>query len=328
MGLFAASGLVFLAGVIVTGLVWIGLTRLLNHRWPWDAALARGQNPASTLDLTKVALSVVAGVGAAIALTVTYRRQRDLERGRFDERFAAAAAQLGADNAAQRLAGVYAIGALADENPGRRQQCIDLLCAYLRLPYDPAAGLLRTVVSEHSWPVGSATGREQRTYERLPNDRDVRFAIIALMAGHLRPQAKTSWSAYDYDFTGALFDGGDFSGLTFSGRNVSFYGADFSGGRVDFNHATLSGELISFSRTTFSGGEVTFDEAIFSGGQVAATEFPGSPGINFNEATFSGGVLTFGDANLCGRRISFEGAAFTGGRVTRNGSEFSGNFMT
>jgi hypothetical protein len=39
-------------------------------------------------------LTVVAGLGAAVALVVAYRRQRDAELARFDERFAAA--QLGA----------------------------------------------------------------------------------------------------------------------------------------------------------------------------------------------------------------------------------------
>jgi hypothetical protein len=34
-------------------------------------------------------LTVVAGVGGAVALVVAYRRQRDLEQGRFVERFGA-----------------------------------------------------------------------------------------------------------------------------------------------------------------------------------------------------------------------------------------------
>src|SRR4051812_42105216 len=90
--LFSASALVLLIGLAITAAAWIGLTRLLNHQWPWYQHLAHGQKPTSTLDITKVAISVVAGVGAAIALTIAYRRQRDLERSRFDERFAAAAA--------------------------------------------------------------------------------------------------------------------------------------------------------------------------------------------------------------------------------------------
>jgi hypothetical protein len=86
-----------------------------------------------------------------VALVLNYRRQRHLEldeTGRRDqvrlyvERFGAAAAQLGGDQASVRLAGVYAMAALADEWEEQRQQCIDVLCGYLRLPYagDPAVG--------------------------------------------------------------------------------------------------------------------------------------------------------------------------------------------
>lgn len=182
-GLFRSSAAVLIAGLAVTAGIWIGLTRLLRYHWPWDKHLSHGQ-AVSQLDITKVALSVVAGVGAAIALTVTYRRQRDAERSRLDERFAAAAAQLGGLSPAERLAGVYAIATMADETPERRQQCINLLCAYLRLPYDPATGLLSAVVVENTWPAQLVTRREERTYQSLPNDREVRLTIIDVIRTH------------------------------------------------------------------------------------------------------------------------------------------------
>ncbi|MGY2010750.1 hypothetical protein ACW9HC_27535 [Nocardia gipuzkoensis] len=57
------------------------------------------------------------------------------------ERFGAAAAQLGATDVAVRIARVYAMAGAADESDGlRRQQCIDVLCGYLRLPYSPELG--------------------------------------------------------------------------------------------------------------------------------------------------------------------------------------------
>jgi len=93
--------------------------------------------PAAPIEVTKLALTLVAGIGGAVALVVAYRRQRDLEQGRFVERFGAAAAQLGDSDVAVRIAGVYAMAGVADESPnfGRRQQCIDVLSGYLRLPY-------------------------------------------------------------------------------------------------------------------------------------------------------------------------------------------------
>jgi hypothetical protein len=78
-----------------------------------------------------------------IALTVAYRRQRlsEIEVDRedaklYNERFAAAADQLSSERAANRLAGVYAMAVLADEWGPGRQTCVNVLCAYLRMPYE------------------------------------------------------------------------------------------------------------------------------------------------------------------------------------------------
>ncbi|MFG1795740.1 hypothetical protein [Nocardia sp. NPDC049149] len=72
------------------------------------------------------------------------RHADDTERAReaaLRERFGAAATQLADKSAAIRIAGVYAMVGVADEQSGlRRQQCIDVLCGYLRLPYDPEQG--------------------------------------------------------------------------------------------------------------------------------------------------------------------------------------------
>jgi hypothetical protein len=56
-----------------------------------------------------------------------------------NERFSAAAGQLGSDKpSAVRLAGVYAMAGLADDWEDDRQTCVDMLCAYLRMPYETA----------------------------------------------------------------------------------------------------------------------------------------------------------------------------------------------
>jgi hypothetical protein len=57
-----------------------------------------------------------------------------------NERFATAAEQLGSDKPAVRLAGVYAMAVLADDWEKNRQACVDVLCAYLRMPYQPDPG--------------------------------------------------------------------------------------------------------------------------------------------------------------------------------------------
>ena len=123
--------------------------------------------PAAKIDVYKTALAGVAGIGGAVALVVAYRRQRDAEQSRFVERFGAAAAQLGDQDVAVRIAGVYAMAGVADEcsDLSRRQQCIDVLCGYLRLPYDPEHGS-----SHRTESANGASTAEQAEIARLTRE--------------------------------------------------------------------------------------------------------------------------------------------------------------
>jgi len=68
--------------------------------------------------------------------TLAEQRTRTL-----NERFATAAEQLGRNKPpAVRLAGVYAMAGLADDWKENRQTCVEVLCAYLRMPYEPDPG--------------------------------------------------------------------------------------------------------------------------------------------------------------------------------------------
>jgi hypothetical protein len=74
--------------------------------------------------------------GKRLDRTLAEQRTRTL-----NERFATAAGQLGSDKpAAVRLAGAYAMAGLADDWEENRQTCVDVLCAYLRIPYAPDPG--------------------------------------------------------------------------------------------------------------------------------------------------------------------------------------------
>ena len=118
-----------------------GVAIVLLATWILRRLIHTSSKAADPIDITKLSFTVAAGVGAAVALVVAYRRQRDIEQGRFVERFGAAAVQLGDHDVAVRIAGVYAMAGVADESTGlRRQQCIDVLCGYLRLPYSPELG--------------------------------------------------------------------------------------------------------------------------------------------------------------------------------------------
>src|SRR6266496_4897676 len=98
--------------------------------------------------------------------TLTEQRIRTL-----NERFATAAGQLGSDKPPPvRLAGVYAMAGLADDWEENRQTCVDVLCAYLRIPYEPdPVGLepdsLMTTAARHlpSPPSPPSLRRRRRT---------------------------------------------------------------------------------------------------------------------------------------------------------------------
>ncbi|MET9387951.1 hypothetical protein ABZY09_44930 [Streptomyces sp. NPDC002928] len=131
----------FVAAVVVAGGVFFGLVVLLDFQEIDSTA----KLDAKTLfDLVKLSFGVVAGAGALVALVVAYRRQRVDEAGAHreatrlhTERFSQAVDKLGSDSPAVRLGGVHALAGLADDAPddSLRQTCIDVLCAYLQLPF-------------------------------------------------------------------------------------------------------------------------------------------------------------------------------------------------
>ncbi|MFE5088494.1 pentapeptide repeat-containing protein [Streptomyces mirabilis] len=293
----------------------------------WDLLEARELRPERQIDsktlfdLVKLSFGVVAGAGALVALVVAYRRQRVDEDGALrdatrlhTERFTTAVAQLGAESAAVRLGGVHALAGLADDAPTRdlRQTCIDVLCAYLRLPY----------TAETDLPADDPAARH--TYLAL---REVRHTIIRLIRDHLQlvPERPHSWQGLDFDFTGVTFDGGDLSGVVFSGGTVSFRAAQFTGGMVSFRAAQFTGGTVDFGGAQFTGGTVSFISAQFTGGTVdfGAARFTGGT-VDFIGSRFSGGTVSFIGAWFTGGTVSFGGAEFTGGTVHFDGARFSG----
>jgi uncharacterized protein YjbI with pentapeptide repeats len=226
-----------------------------------------------------------------------------------NERFATAAEQLGSDKPAVRLAGVYALSGLADDWVENRQTCVDVLCAYLRMPYEPDPGQ-------------DAPEARRLLFRAI---REVRHTVTRVITAHLEEHAAVSWQGLNFDFTGAVFDCGDFVFAQFSGGEVSFSGAQFSSGEVNFNAAEFSGARVDFSGAQFSGGTVDFRYARFSGGEVdfRLTEFSGGT-VHFYAARFSGAEVYFHDALISGGEVDFKLARFTSGKVRFRLVEFSG----
>ncbi|MFG2351850.1 pentapeptide repeat-containing protein [Streptomyces phaeochromogenes] len=263
---------------------------IYQFAYDYFARAAADQKPAKPVnvnDVLKATVTALTLVGAVLAGLYAYRKQllsegdaHRADASQLADRYTTAAEQLGHDQAAVRLAGVYALARLADDWEEQRQVCIDVLCAYLRMPYQP----------------------DSDQADHKAGEQEVRWTTIRVIRDHLRnPAAPTSWCAYSLDFTGATFDGGDFSGSHFLGR-VLFHRAVFSSGEVSFRRAVFSG-----------GGEVRFDGAVFSGGVVrfGGAHFSGET-VFFYRAEFSGGEVSFEHALLAGGAVTFERPVFRG----------------
>src|SRR5215468_9609334 len=115
--------------------------------------------------------------------TLTEQRTRTL-----NERFATAAEQLGSDKPAVRLAGVYAMAGLADDWEENRQTCVSVLCAYLRMPYEPDPGQ-------------DAPEQQRLAFQAT---REVRHTVIRVITAHLRKGAAVSWKGLSFNFNGVI----------------------------------------------------------------------------------------------------------------------------
>jgi uncharacterized protein YjbI with pentapeptide repeats len=360
----AIGGMLALALAIAAAVTITGLRFLHFREFQPEPRLSA----ATLYDLLKIAFAVAAGIGGIVALVTAYRRQRiaefaqDLARqqhelaGRaeeraardsqqerdlaatrlLNERFTTAAGQLGAGQPAVRLAGVYAMAGLADDWPQQRQTCVDVLCAYLRMPYEPDPG-------------EDAPPARRQAFQAL---REVRRTVIGVITAHLQPGGTRSptaqdWRGLDLDLTGTILDGGSFRGAQFTGGTVSFSGAQFtgetsfgsaefsggmvnfggaqfSGGRVDFGGAQFTRGMVDFGGAQFSGGTVNFGNAQFSGGTVNFWRARFSGGTVYFSAQFSDGKVDFGGAEFSGGTVNFSGAEFYGGKVDFSGAQFSG----
>ena len=207
-----------------------------------------------TLEIAKVAIALAGFVGAVLTGVYAYRKQRlaegDARRADVDHlvsRFGWASEQLGHDNAAVRLAGVYAMAALADDWTAQRQLCINVLTAYLQVPYQP-----------HEQTPGHRHG-----------EREVRRNILRVIRDHLRDGfSDVSWCGYSFRFEGAVFDGGDLTGARFTAGNVTFHGARFVEGTFHLDDVRIGGARVWFTRARFEGGEVRFRDAAITSGSL------------------------------------------------------------
>ena len=322
------------------------------------------------LDVIRTAGTLVVGAGGAAALLLAARRQRSteiaLQQKELDQRhqervaaetrahqervaaatehdaaarrvtelYTAAATQLGSDKAPVRLAGLYALERLAQDNPTQRQTVVNVLCAYLRMPH---------ALPEDSSAVAADESADQNLVQlrtERAQEREVRLTAQRVLTAHLHPgdgAADTYWADIDLDLTGAVlvnFDVHDcrlgsarFNDARFVG-DTRFDGAEFAGA-AEFHGAEFAGAVM-FDRVEFAGA-ATFAEAEIAGKSTfIAAKFAGdtrfvktrfADAASFDDATFGshvwlleadfGGYAWFARVKFAGA-VAFDSVRFAG----------------
>lgn len=231
------------------------------------------------------------------------------EAQRVTELYAKSVEQLGADKAPVRLGGLYALERLAQDNPQQRQTVINVLCAYLRMPF----------MSPGEPPSDDADEQARFRYDERVQEQEVRLTAQRVLATHLRPgldgKVGNFWPDIDLDLTGATLTSFDFARCqprrarfdrAIFIRDAWFGEVKFTGD-ASFNAATFTGDA-RFGNSVFVK-DARFNSATFTGSAwLEGATFERDAG--FDAATFAANAR-FNETNFT-ERAWFNGATFTG----------------
>ncbi|MEU0040503.1 hypothetical protein [Streptomyces sp. NPDC006333] len=304
--------LTFAAAAITAWGIFVGLAELTGSHIGVIPNSSSRLPKERLFDLTRSTVTAAGLLAGVFAIVYAYRKQRIEEAAslRADSetlggRYQTAAEQLGHEKAAVRLAGVYALSRLADDDSSQRETICRLLCAYLRIPYDPN--------------------------DPQPGEREVRLTVVKVISEHLQdPSHPGTWCGLDLDFSGAKFDGGSFAGAHFTSGLVNFSACEFASGTFSFDGAKFSGADVNFGSgedvpAVFTGAQVLFTGAHFEDGIVSFifSEFRGGE-VAFGAAFFGGSRVSFGSCILGEAELSFGGPVWLGAKFARGSVTFSG----
>ncbi|MFV0458984.1 MAG: pentapeptide repeat-containing protein [Actinomycetales bacterium] len=312
-----------LTGFLTLVVVWVvtamGSPTPSGLDWTPDS---HGIRP-SLFDVARAAAPLAGIFAAAILAGAALLRQRstDLELeheavAALHTRYTEAAKQLGDEKAAVRLAGVYAMAALADDwlnrgNTADAQACVNVLCAYLRMPR-------------------ASDEETQDQDEAQDQDRDqetpVRDAIIAALTSH-RDILHGTWKSLDFnlkaanlaganltranlteaDLTKADLERANLAGATLTGANLTWANLD----GADLDAATLTAANLTEAYLT----EADLTEADLRGANLTEADLRGADltEANLTEANLDEANLT--EANL--RRANLTEANLTEANLRR-----------
>ncbi|MFE4540843.1 pentapeptide repeat-containing protein [Streptomyces scopuliridis] len=251
-------------------------------------------------------------------------------KGQITERFTSAVGQLGDDQLAVRLGGIYALERITLESPKDQGIIMNVLAGFLRenskAPKMPSRGSssLRTPEARTAMPQSPHT---------VPTD----IEAAALVLG--RRNVANDPPGFELNLTSVDLRGAQLEGVNFSKAWVM--GADFSGARLtgaNFSHAKLKpGEVDELTDWTSRGSvnfkgavldEVNFSGSLLRGAIFAETWFPGAKlnNADFGLSDFRNSVVAqsdFSGSNVAGSDFSVarmnsavvEGSDFTASTV-------------
>jgi hypothetical protein len=227
--------------------------------------------------------------GAIIALYALWLndRRRRVEEGRHDleresneqdrervadERFARAVELLGHETDQVRVGGLHALAALARNRPSYTQTVLDVLCSYLRRPF------------ERPGPPSETASSEVARDDAVDREHQVRLTAQRLI-GQLLPAAEAVGEAFpDLDLTAAVLDYLDLSGR---GMNHLVFRDARLHGTTRFVGARIDGDA-TFTRA--SGlGRLDFADAEF-GGRCGFHYLTAADRVSFENVRFNQGV--------------------------------------
>lgn len=296
-------------GVVVVGVAWGATAWLLGEAdQAKDPAAAR-------VEAIKTGLTIGAGTGGVFALLLAVRRQwhqelsaaateHDAAERRVTELYTKAVEQLGSTQAPVHMGGLYALERVAQNTPEQRQTVVNVLCAYLRMPFTlPSTsprrlGIRRRPGAQHSYH-GSTQPREASTTSAgaVREELEVRLAAQGILTMHLQPGFDTFWEDIDLNLANATLISLDLSGCR--ARYVTFDRATFTGsiachvakftGRASFRGAKF--DFAWFSNVEFTD-QADFSLAEFTDYSLFGAKFAG-PAI-FDRTKFTSAPLFMG----------------------------------
>lgn len=296
----------------------------------WLLAQTNSAQAAVRIDAIKTGLSVGAGTGGAVALLLAIRRQwlgeraqlhteRDARERRITEMYGKAADQLGSDKAPVRLAGLYALERVAQINPDHRQTVVDVICAYLRMPFAPPGA--------YTPDTGSGSGITPEPQEPDPaadQELQVRLTAQRILTDHLRPHRqpwrtdehappdRTFWEEIEIDLSNATLVDFDFA-------HCRAYLPDFTAARF-YGQTTFSycrTHALVLHAAVFHGPAFFHDAVIDAGAFFDDAVFHDY--VNLSEVTFTGDQAQFQaaefHADVAFHKTQFHGDARFDGAV-------------